>query len=153
MRSLEGGADRDSTPVGFDDDDITIDRPIPVPPPKLYQAVIRELGRLWGTYERLKQARETQHFAKIDTLAEDCVHQWLLAQAVRRRFEQTYGEMSYYVQSASVAVDGAAQLLAPHLRPMAQLSSSARRRLARLRLTIQLAKSDRAPGRKASVTR
>lgn len=131
------------------DEDITIERPIHGPPPKLYQAVVRELNRLWVHYGRLSQAREERNLCKIGTFAEDCVYQWLLAQVARRKLDQTGRDQDHYVQSARTAVDGAAHLLAPHLRPMAQLPPEARRRLARLRLSIRLAKVGRGEGRKA----
>lgn len=104
----------------FDEDDITIDSPIHEPPPPLYRAVFRALTLLWCHYDLLIQARAAQRLSKIEMLAEDCVRQWSLAQATVLKLEQLSHEPNGYVTSARVAVDGAAQLLQPELRPTAR---------------------------------
>lgn len=134
----------------FDDDDITIDSPIHARQPKLYRAVFRALTRLWGHYDLLIQERAAQRICQIETLAEDCIREWSLAQAALLKLEQIDGHSSGHVESARVAVDGAAHLLQPHLRPTARMPAPARKRLVWLRLVLRSAMRERNQGRKTA---
>lgn len=91
MSSCERGAGVESL-TAFEDDDITIDSPLHAPPPKLYRAVFRALTRLWGHYDLLIRERAAQRIAQIETLAEDCIREWSLAQAALRKLEQVGGD-------------------------------------------------------------